>query len=203
MAAASRKTAQRAVLGAMAAMLVGGTAVAAAPSSPGSSTQLRHVRNESYEQGMHGEWAKSMTRVVQSATEWDALQQEMARDGGLVWTGRRASDLNVNWSRNALVVVSLGEMPAPTCKVSVVDVWRVGDQLLVQTQVEPTYGAYDPVSPYAMVLVERGRWVSASTDMAQGPAGAAPGRGLWGGSGPAPTAPSVAASWGGVKGLYR
>jgi hypothetical protein len=164
---------------------------------------VRHVRNESYEQGMHGEWARPLTRVVQSAAEWDALQKEMARDGGLVWTGRRAADLKVNWSRNALVLVSLGEMPAATCKVSVVDVWRAGDQLLVETKVEPTYGGYDPASPYAMVLVERGSWASATTDMGPGAASATPGRGVWGGNDQAPAAPSAVTSWGGVKGLYR
>jgi hypothetical protein len=167
------------------------------------------VASQSYRQSPYGNLSRPVALVASSAREWDEEMARLLVDGGLLAAPAEAgADLEVDWRRYSLVLVGLGEQLSGQYKVSVGEVRRHGNELLLDVRVDlADPGAVRATSPYHMVLVERGNWTSVVSlyDCGSGVAGAGgKGRRLGAdGAGAGRADRSGPVTWAAVKDLYR
>jgi len=166
------------------------------------------VHCESHRQGMDGNLSRPAALVANDAEEWDRTMARLWADGGLlVGPPEAGADLGVDWKRNSVVLVGLGEQTVSRYRVSVSSVRRRVNQLLLDVRVELA----DPdgvrlTSPYHMVLVPHGSWASVVPlyHWAEGAASVGKGGGLGRrGEGTAVTRQAGAVTWAELKDLYR
>ncbi len=167
----------------------------------------REIRYETLEKGRDGAWWKPAVVVVGSAEAWDQAMLDLANQGALAVLPAPAAP-DVDWSRNVVVLVSLGCQMQYGSDLEVTGARARGRSLHLDVTLRMADGGMsgDPYAPYQVLAVERGMAKSVHLHYTlETPAGYSTAE-------PAlPTAvavmdgaPLVALrTWGEVKGLYR
>jgi hypothetical protein len=158
------------------------------------------------ERNTDGYWSQPALVLARSAKEWDDAMARLEAAGAfLVLPGPAAP--SVDWTRQAVLLVTAGMGAYESVEVRQLE--RAGSRLVVRVVAEPAGCRYGDYSPYHLVAVDRSLLrmatrVEASYECPGGPAvppmAASVAAGVDENAGmPA----AVAASWAGVKALYR
>jgi hypothetical protein len=163
--------------------------------------------------GLRSTYSRPTLLVVQSSCEWKAAMQALQATNSLAWGAD--AEPNVDWTRQAVVVVALGSVPyGYSLKVN--ETRELQGKLMVDVHVD--YQSYenslDDVSPAAVVVVNsHGNKVRALYDLAlpgmptqsdvANCSGSHSGPGLDGSAGSVDSGSSVALTWGALKSTYR
>jgi hypothetical protein len=114
------------------------------------------VAHSTYEQGAEGYWDERVLLCVSSAEQWTREMEELKSRGALrVEWGDPPAPMNVDWSRQSVVLVSAGTLPNYSHTVQVLEVKRHGNTLLVDVAYPEGYpGSMMRISPYHIVVVD-------------------------------------------------
>jgi hypothetical protein len=153
-----------------AVVLLGGRR-AEAVSETGLAQGLGHrIAFSTLDQGPCGPWRSAMVRLFSSEAEWDAVMAELA-DQNLVDMAPVSAPRGVDWSHQAVVLVTMGELSSRGYSLDVSAVNRSGALCVVDVECSaPSRRSWGFCRPYQVILVEkhglnriqgRFRWVDA------------------------------------------
>ncbi len=176
---------------------------AEAVSDTGLARGLGHeVSYRVLEQGRDGPWMSSMVRLFSNQEDWDAAMSALAARALLVMAPVSAPR-DVDWSRQTVILVTMGELSGGDYSVQVRDIRRSGFACVLDLECSgsSTRGwGRSACRPYQMIVIEkhgvkeargRFRWTGEGTATARA---AAQGWGLTGDAGAARRL-----SWGALK----
>lgn len=172
----------------------------------------RTLEQRDVEKGLNGMWKAPVLVYAGNPSQWQEVMGQMALNGELDYSPPVPE--GVDWSRQAVVLVSLGAYPNYQYNgVQVNEVRVSGRHMLVDVSVEPGQPNMGVrTAPYHMVVVDCcGPRAPGLRDKDSLPlkisvrtSSAAPGSGMSAGSDTDTDAPGVVQlSWGAVKGEYR
>ncbi len=139
------------------AVLLGGQR-AEAVSDTGLGRGLGHeVSYCVLEQGRDGPWMSSMVRLFSCEAEWDAAMSDLASRALLVMAPVSAPR-DVDWSRQAVILVTMGELSGGDYSVQVRDIIRSGPECVVDLECSGSslrgWGR-SVCRPYQVVVIEK------------------------------------------------
>lgn len=185
----------KAVVAAAMMMAVVAAGTASAAHLAGHPVQTRTLMNL-----YQGAWTSPVAVVLKSANDWTNWNRDMVNRGMAV--AAEPDPANVDWSREAVLVVSLGLMPDARLSLDLASANRMG----ATTQVELSLANAGGSSPALVLAMDRS--LAGSVQLVNGAAlglpttvpdytSVAPLATSGAGSGP------VAVTWGELKGAYR
>jgi hypothetical protein len=134
---------------AMAVMMMGASEEAMAQCHSNAAHEMEYT---TVERALVGPYAESETRYIASVAEWSVAAAEMAA-GGPIETPH-----NVNWRKQAVLLVALGECPTYGYDIEVLGIWRVGNKATVEVRYSTPEGGLQiqaMTSPYHMVRFDK------------------------------------------------
>jgi hypothetical protein len=150
----------------MAAMGAVAVVVAAqANALPGGDVVSKRLNARTLEKSLNGEFLAPLAMIANNRNQWNRLMAELEAQGALrVLPARNAQELEqsygVQWGKESVILVSLGELPTLSTDLEVVEVRRaIGKHLQVRVAVRVTDTPQQAVSaPYHLLVVEKGGW---------------------------------------------
>lgn len=194
---------------AMLAVLCAGAAAGAAQAAMPSAEDLLSSQRPAFyslERYSEGYWSSAALVLARNPGEWRAAMARLEAEGAFLVLPAPAAP-KVDWGHYAVLLVAAGEGAYES--VEVCRVARAGGSLVVRVTAEPVGSHYGQYAPYHLVAVERSLLpmvtrleaeytcpggVPSSSMTAEVPSG-------YGDDAGAPV--ELAASWAGVKDLYR
>ena len=108
---------------------------------------------DTVEKGLYGDWARPTLLAARGPCEWNAAMGELEAQGALIVKPAPLPPAAVNWSRQMIVLVALGNMDGYSVEITRVS--RIGGTLILEVHVElgQRSGELD-ISPYHLVTVD-------------------------------------------------
>jgi hypothetical protein len=139
----------------------------------------KRLNARTLERSLNGEYLAPVAMIANNRNQWNRLMADLVARGALrVLPARSAEELSqahgVQWGRQSVILISLGELPTLSTELEVVEVRRaIGKHLQVRVAVRSSDLAQQAVSaPYHLLVVEHGDWTGGDV-MYEAPAGLA------------------------------
>jgi hypothetical protein len=182
---------------AAALMMVAVTVVAARAASASNAMSLAHaVSTRTVMQYGQGAWTGYAAVVLKSEADWTSWNAYMAANNMAV--GSEPAPKNVDWTKEALLVVSMGENLNTAYSVDVAGAARTMSETEVTLGMSANAGGNDPC-----VVVAMDKRLADVVMLMNGPAGVPVRVPVWMAPQAQNAGANVAATWGAVKAAYR
>ena len=95
------------------------------------------IHFETLAMGRFGDFTLPITIHVGSEEEWDREMKRLQKDGGLWASNLPPAPLGLDWGRESVVLVSLGEKTQSGCAVEIQKVSATSESLLLDLEITP------------------------------------------------------------------
>jgi hypothetical protein len=116
----------------------------------------RPVRQEPLESGLWGVFRLPLVLLIYSESHWYSTMDSLGHAGDLISTPGPDAPAGVNWNRESVVIVAVGEFPYLHCSVRIREVRRIGYRALCDVSVEVQSALIlSPTSPYFITRIDK------------------------------------------------